>query len=117
LAMLTAEDATIAGQTVPSAFGIYDGLDKYLPLKQAIGFAVHNTASDTVKAKLGAAFEQAIASDVVAEWAKANNYDVSGKYGVDAQAIFSTLEANFAYTLKDLGATTVDPMSLGIQKP
>ena len=117
LAMLTPEDAEIAGMTVPSAFGIYDGLDKYLPLKQAIGFAVHNSASDEVKSALGAAFEQAIASDVVAEWAVANNYDVGGQYGEEAQALFSNLESTFAYTLKDLGATTVDPMSLGIMQP
>lgn len=117
LAMLTPESAEIAGMTVPSAFDIYDGLDKYLPLKQAIGFAVHNSASDDVKSALGGAFEAAIASDVVAEWAAANNYDVGGQYGADAQKIFSTLEANFAYTLQELGATTVDPMSLGIEKP
>lgn len=117
LAMLTPDSVEIAGMTVPSAFDIYDGLDKYLPLKQAIGFAVHNSASDDVKSALGGAFEKAIASDVVAEWAKANNYDVSGQYGADAQAIFATLEANFAYTLKELGATTEDPASLGIEKP
>ncbi len=117
LAMLTPESAEIAGMTVPSAFDIYDGLDKYLPLKQAIGFAVHNSASDDVKSALGGAFEAAIASDVVAEWAAANNYDVGGQYGADAQKIFSTLEANFAYTLQELGATTVDPTSLGIEKP
>ena len=87
---------------MPSAFGIYDGLDAYLPLKQAIGFAVHNSASDDVKSVLGTAFEAAIASDVVAEWAAANNYDVGGQYGEDAQAIFATLEANFAYTLQHL---------------
>ncbi len=117
LAMLTPESAKIAGKMVPSAFDIYDGLDAYLPLKQAIGFAVHDSASDDVKAVLGAAFEKAIASDVVAEWAAANNYDVSGQYGAEAQAIFATLEANFAYTLQELGATTVDPASLGIERP
>ncbi len=117
LAMLTPETADIAGMTVPSAFDIYDGLDAYLPLKQAIGFAIHNSASDEVKSTLGTAFEKAVASDVVAEWAAANNYDVGGQYGEEAQAIFTTLEANFAYTLKELGATTVDPMSLGIAKP
>lgn len=117
LAMLTPDSADIAGMTVPSAFDIYDGLDKYLPLKQAIGFAVHNSASDDVKAKLGTAFEAAIASDVVAEWATANNYDVGGQYGEEAQALFANLESTFAYTLKDLGATTVDPASLGIDKP
>ena len=117
LAMLTPDSADIAGMTVPSAFDIYDGLDKYLPLKQAIGFAVHDSASDDEKTALGTAFEAAIASDVVAEWASANNYDVGGQYGAEAQAIFTTLEANFAYTLQELGATTVDPESLGIEKP
>lgn len=117
LAMLTPDSAEIAGMTVPSAFDIYDGLDQYLPLMQAIGFAVHNSAPGDVKATLGAAFEQAIASDVVAEWAEANKYAVSGAYGEEAQAIFTTLESNFAYTLQELGATTVDPASLGIEKP
>lgn len=117
LAMLTPDAAEIAGVTVPSAFDIYDGLDAYLPLKQAIGFAIHNSASDEIKATLSAAFEQAMASDVVADWAVANSYDIGGQHGAEAQAIFATLEANFAYTLKELGATTVDPMSLGIEKP
>lgn len=117
LAMLTEDSAEVAGMTVPSAFDIYDGLDAYLPLKQAIGFAIHDSATDDVKATLGAAFEAAIASDVVAEWAAANNYDVGGQYGEEAQAIFATLEANFAYTLQELGATTVDPASLGIERP
>lgn len=117
LAMLTPDSIEIAGMTVPSAFEIYDGLDQYLPLMQAIGFAVHNSASDTVKQTLGDAFEKAMASDTVAEWAAANNYAISGAYGADAQAIFATLESNFAYTLQDLGATTVDPASLGIVKP
>lgn len=117
LAMLTPDSVEIAGKTVPSAFDSFDGLDKYLPLKQAIGFAVHSSAGDDVKAALGGAFEKAIASDIVAEWATANNYDVGGQYGEEAQALFATLESTFAYTLKDLGATTVDPMSLGIDKP
>lgn len=117
LAMLTQDDAEIGGMTVPSAFGIYDGLDQYLPLKQAIGFAIHDSASDDVKAALGTAFEAAIASDVVAEWASANNYDVGGQYGPEAQDLFQTLESTFAYTLKDLGATSVDPMSQGIEQP
>lgn len=117
LAMLTEDSAEVAGMTVPSAFDIYDGLDAYLPLKQAIGFAIHDSASDDVKATLGTAFEAAIASDVVAEWAAANNYDVGGQYGEEAQAIFATLEANFAYTLQELGATTVDPASRGIERP
>ena len=117
LAMLTPESAEIAGVSVPSAFDIYDGLDAYLPLKQAIGFAVHASASDEVKAALTAAFDKAMASDTVAEWAAANNYDIGGQSGAEASALFANLESTFAYTLQELGATTVDPMSLGIEKP
>ena len=117
LAMLVPETADIAGMTVPSAFDSFDGLDKYLPLKQAIGFAVHNSASDEVKATLVEAFDKAMAGDAVAAWAVANNYDIGGQSGADAQALFATLEANFAYTLQELGAIDVDPMSLGIEKP
>ncbi len=117
LAMLTPESADIAGMTVPSAFDIYDGLDAHLPLSQAIGFAVHNSASDDVKEVLVAAFEAAMASDTVAEWAEANNYVLSGASGEEASAIFTRLESTFAYTLQELGATEVDPASLGIEAP
>lgn len=117
LATLTPEAAEINGKTIPSAFDMYDGLDKYLPLKQAIGFAVHASAPDDVKAALTAAFEKAMASDVVAEWASANHYDISGKSGPEASKIFSTLESNFAWTLWELGAAKVDPSTLDISKP
>ena len=117
LAMLTPDAVEFEGKSIPSAFSSYDGLDKYLPLKQAIGFAVHASAPDDAKNALTAAFDKAVASDVVAEWAKANNYDVSGKSGAEASAIFSKLESTFAWTLWDLGAAKVDPSTLGIQKP
>lgn len=117
LAMLTPEAADFNGQKIPSAFSSYDGLDKYLPLKQAIGFALHASAPDEAKAAITAAFDKAVASDVVAKWAKANNYDVSGKSGAEASAIFSKLESTFAWTLWDLGAAKVDPATLGIAKP
>ena len=114
LAMLTPEEATIGGITVPSAFDVYDGLDEYLPLKQAIGFAVHNSASDDVKDALVAAFDQAMASETVAQWATANNYDIGGQSGAEATALFTNLEETFACTLQELGAATVDPATLGI---
>ncbi|MEM5501649.1 Bug family tripartite tricarboxylate transporter substrate binding protein [Ahrensia kielensis] len=117
LAMLTPDAVTFEDKEIPSAFSIYDGLDKYLPLKQAIGFAVHASASDDVKATLTAAFDKAVASDVVAEWAAANNYDVSGKSGDEASAVFANLESTFAWTLWELGAAEVDPSTLGIAKP
>lgn len=117
LAMLTPEQATLGDMTVPSAFDIYDGLDKYLPLKQAIGFAVHASASQEVKDVLGEAFEKAMASDTVANWATSNYYDLGGQHGAEASAIFAKLESTFAWTLWDLKAAKVNPEELGIPKP
>lgn len=117
LAMLTPDAAQFNGKTIPSAFSSYDGLDKYLPLKQAIGFALHASAPGPAKKAITDAFNKAIASDVVAKWAKANNYDVSGKSGAEASAIFQKLESTFAWTLWDLKAAKVDPSTLGIAKP
>jgi len=117
LAMLTPEDATLGDVEIPSAFSIYDGLDAYLPLKQAIGFAVHASSSDEVKKALTDAFDKAIASSVVSEWAAANYYDVGGQSGDEASAIFKNLESTFAWTLDELGVSKVDPSSLGIDKP
>ena len=117
LAMLTPDAVEFNGQKIPSAFSSYDGLDKYLPLKQAIGFAVHASAPDAAKKALTEAFEKAVSSNTVAEWAKANNYDVSGKSGAEASAIFAKLESTFAWTLWDLGAAKVDPATLDIPKP
>ncbi len=117
LAMLTPDDVSFGGNNIPSAFGIYAGLDAYLPLKQAIGFAIHASASDDVKTALTAAFDKAMASSVVSDWATANYYDIGGQSGDEASALFSTLESTFAWTLNDLGVAKVDPMTLGIDKP
>ena len=117
LATLTPESAKLGNTEIPSAFSIYDGLDKYLPLKQAIGFAVHSSAPQAAKDALTAAFKKAMASDTVAQWAEKNFYDLGGQSGDEASAIFSKLESTFAWTLWDLKAAKVDPATLGIAKP
>jgi tripartite-type tricarboxylate transporter receptor subunit TctC len=117
IAMLTPEAGKLGETMIPSAFDIYDGLEAYLPLKQSIGFGVANSASDEVKATLTAAFDEAMASETVAEWAAVNHYDIGGQSGEEAQAVFAKLESTFAYTLKELGSTSIDPESLGIKKP
>lgn len=117
LAMLTPDDATLGDTTIPTAFTAYPDLANYLPLKQAIGFAVHASAPANAKAVLTEAFEKAMASPTVAEWAKTNFYDLSGASGDEASAIFATLESTFAWTLWDLETAKVDPAELSIAKP
>lgn len=117
LAMLVPETGSIDELQIASAFDAYPSLSEYLPLKQAIGFAVLAEAPDDAKAALEAAFAKAMESQTVKDWAAQNYYDLSGLAGAEASETFAKLESNFAWTLKELGATTVDPESLGIPKP
>jgi tripartite-type tricarboxylate transporter receptor subunit TctC len=102
--------------TIPSAFDSYSALSEYLPIGQAIGFAVRDDAPADVKEKLGKAFEEAMASATVKKWAKANLYSLSGAHGTEAKEIFSKLESNFSWTLWDLGSAKVSPSDIGIPK-
>ena len=102
---------------IPSAFTAYPGLSKYLPISQAIGFAVPADTPAEVKTVLVDAFNKAMATDKVKTWAKENYYLLSGKTGAESKAVFEALESNFAWTLWELGAAKVNPETLGIAKP
>ena len=118
LGMLIPDSFKVAGVgTIPSAFDAYPSLSKYLPISQAIGFALPADAPADTKAAITDAFNKAIASEKVTSWAKENYYLLSGKSGAEAAAEFAALESNFAWTLQELKATKVDPASLGIPKP
>ena len=103
--------------TIPSSFDSYPGLSKYLPISQAIGFAVPADVPADAKAVLVDAFKKAMATEKVKSWAAANYYLLSGKTGAESKAVFDALESNFAWTLWELKAAKVNPAKLGIPKP
>lgn len=118
LGMLIPDPFTVEGLgTIPSSFEAYPGLSKYLPISQAIGFAVPADAPEEAKAVLRDAFKKAMATEKVKKWAKDNYYLLSGKTGAESKKVFDALESNFAWTLWELKAATVDPAKLGIPKP
>jgi tripartite-type tricarboxylate transporter receptor subunit TctC len=117
LAMLIPEDFTVDGRSIPSAFKTVSGLDEYLPIGQAIGFAVRADVADPIKARLQQAFGAAMQSEAVRNFGRDNFYVLSGATGQDALDTFIALESNFAWTLWELGAAKVDPATLGIPRP
>ena len=118
LAMLVEGDMELEGVgTIPSAFTPYPELTEHLPIMQAIGFAVLDSAPDEVKTTLTAAFDAAMQSEKVESWLAENFYDASGLSGDAAKAEFDRLESLFAWTLHELGAASVDPATLGIPQP
>jgi tripartite-type tricarboxylate transporter receptor subunit TctC len=118
LAMLIPEPFEVEGLgAIPSSFDSYPGLSKYLPISQAIGFAIPADVPADRKAVLVDAFNKAMATDKVKSWAKENYYLLSGKTGEESRKVFDALQSNFAWTLWELKAAKVDPASLDIPKP
>ena len=118
LAMLIPEPFKVEGLgTIPSAFDSYAGLSKYLPISQAIGFALPADAPENAKKIIEEAFKKAMATDNMKAWAKKNYYLLSGKTGKEAKKEFNMLESLFGWTLWELEAAKVDPATLGIPKP
>ncbi|WP_166425844.1 tripartite tricarboxylate transporter substrate binding protein [Paraglaciecola sp. 20A4] len=118
LAMLHPEPfEMLDGIKVPSAFIEFPELSKNLPISQAIGFAVNNKASAVVKRQLADAFNKAMDSSEVKDWARLNYYQLDGLYGEPAQQEFSRLESLFAWSLEALNANKVSPESLNISRP
>ena len=117
LGMLIPDSFDLAGTVIPSAFDTYEGLSKYLPLPQSIGFAVPADVPQEIKDVLYAAFDTSMASDAVKKFGKEKYYVLSGLRGPEANKVFASLESNFAWTLWDLGAAEVNPADLNIPKP
>jgi len=117
LAVSVPKSFNLAGTTLPSAFDFYPGLSEYLPISQAIGFAIKADAPEDIKAVLRDSFKKALNTDTFVKWAEDNYYVVSGATGSEGVEIFNKLESLFAWTLWDLKAAKVDPATLGIPKP
>ncbi|MCF2950131.1 tripartite tricarboxylate transporter substrate binding protein [Paraglaciecola aquimarina] len=118
LAMLHPQSYTLdsVGE-IPTAFAAYPSLSARLPLSQAIGFAINSKAPADVKNTLTKAFDKAMHSAKVQEWAKQNHYELSGLSGEKAEQEFARLESIFTWTLDDLGANKISPAKFGIAKP
>ena len=117
LGVLVPQAFQFGDRSIPSAFDAVSGLGEYLPIEQAIGFAVARDVPDAIKARIRTAFDAAMQTDAVRRFAQDNFYVLSGASGDDAQRIFRALESNFAWTLWDLGAARVNPQTLGIPRP
>ncbi len=117
LAVLEPDAFTIDTTTIVSGFDAFPELAEYLPISQAIGFAIGKETPDDVKAKLNDAFKQAMASEPVQQFAKDNYYVLSGATGKEAADNFDRLESLFSWTMHELGITKVSPEALGIPKP
>jgi tripartite-type tricarboxylate transporter receptor subunit TctC len=118
LGMLTEKPFALEGYgEISSSFKGYANLKKYLPIMQAIGFAMPGDVPADARKAIETAFNKAMKSKKVVEYMANNYYQPIGKSGKDALAIFDKLESLFSWTLFELGQAKVDPSTVGISKP
>lgn len=117
LAVLIPDSFTIGDMEIPSAFDTIPSLADVLPLPQAIGFTIRADAPESVKQKLGEAFEAAMRSQAVQDFGRDRYYVLSGAWGDEANAIMQGLESAFSWTLWEEGIAVDNPADLGIARP
>ncbi|MDV7105517.1 tripartite tricarboxylate transporter substrate binding protein [Vibrio sp. TH_r3] len=117
LATLTDKPFTVGEITIPSGLETYPSLTTYLPISQAIGFAMKKETPKDIKMKVAKAFASAMQSDELKTYARENHYQVVGEFGKKANERMARLESLFSWTLWELKAAKVNPESLGIPRP
>lgn len=117
LATLTEKPFTVGEVSIPSGLEIFPALNQYLPISQAIGFAIKKETPKDIKLKVATAFASAMQSEEVTKYAKENYYQVVGEFGKNANERMARLESLFSWTLWELEAAKVNPESLGIPRP
>ncbi len=92
-------------------------VDKYLPLKQFIGFAVPKDVPEEVKSKLKEAFAAAMSSEEIKKFADEQYAVIYNLTGEEASKLTASAESTMCWMLQDMGKTTRSPEDTKIPKP
>lgn len=117
LAVMDVNDLTLSAGIVKSITTTLPELRDKLPIPQLVGFALKNDTPEDVKQVIKGAFEEAISSEEVIEWASANAITLSGKSGDVALEQLQHLESVFSWTLFEENVATYSPDLFHIKPP
>lgn len=113
-----------AALTDVPGYGTVKTLGDYFPeakdipvVNQTIGMAVKADTPQEIKDAIGAAFDKAIKSDIMADYAKTKYVSLSGKRGDEAKAYGDVMASVFSWLLYDKGVAPNEPSKFGIAKP
>lgn len=117
LAVFSDESIEIDGQIIPAIVDAIPELQKSMPLRQFVGFAL---PSDTPKRMLDTvtqSFITAMQSEPVRQFGIAKYSELYGLHGEQAKKTALDQEKVFAWTLWNAGLAKRSPEDLGIDKP
>ena len=102
---------------IPSVLATVPSLDKYLPLNQWIGFMLPKDTDPQILEKYKAAFEVAMESQDIKDFAENQYAVIYNLTGEEARAIAAKAQSTMSWILQDMGLTEYNPEKFRIPKP
>jgi len=96
---------------------IFPELEGSVPMGESFGIMVPNDVPDDVVATIDEAFQAAVNSDSVTEFAEENGVDILGYGGQEAQDFLEGLGSTVMWTLYEGGEAEVSPEEFDIPQP
>ncbi len=117
LAVFDTTPLEFAGQTIPPITDYIPEMAAVMPIDQFVGLAVPSDTSEDIRAKIAKAFETAMKSAEVKQFADAKASTLYGWHGEEAKQVALDQEKTFAWTLWDAGIAKKSPEEFGISRP
>jgi tripartite-type tricarboxylate transporter receptor subunit TctC len=118
LAAIQSEPAEMEGVgRIPPVTETVPALTGALPLRQFVGFALPGDTPPEILERIEAAFELAMRSEEVRNYARQSHSELLGLMGADAAAMVRNQERVFAWSLYEEGLATHSPAQFGIERP
>jgi len=118
LAVMRTEDWEFpAYGTIEAVTNTLPQLAQYLPLNQFLGFKVPADTDPAVIAVLADAFQRAMETDKIKQFADDQLCVIYGLSGAEAKAMAGSIESKLCWILYDMGQTTFSPEEFDIPRP
>lgn len=112
------------GAEVPN-YGFVESITETVPeladtistVSQAVGFAIPSDTDPEIIAKLTDAFNEAMASEAMAQYAEEKYLTLTGLSGAEAKELAESMESTFSWILYDAGIAPISPEDYNIPRP
>jgi len=117
LAVYDSKPLEFAGLTIPPITDFIPELEKVMPIKQFVGFALPADTPKEILDKVTDAFKIAMKSEAVKNFGEVKYSELYGYCGEEARQIASKQQSVFAWILWDEGIARISPEEFNIPKP
>ena len=117
LAVYDTKPLEFAGLTIPPITKYIPELEKVMPIKQFVGFALPSDTPRSILDKVTDAFKVAMKHKAVADYGTMKYSELYGYYGEQSKRVAINQQKVFTWLLYDAGIAKKSPAEFGIPRP